>query len=76
MILYPPTIPISDIEIPLWMDLKEEEGTQPLLMIGRPLTFKTKTQKDTICNFISEPTSVTRQAYQIMNITLKEQEQE
>ena len=40
------------------------------------MTFKTETEDDIICNFIIDPTSITRQAYQIMNITLKEQEQE
>ena len=58
------------------MDLEEDEGTQPLLTIGRALTFKIETEGETICNFISEPMSVIRQAYQILNKTLKEQEQE
>ena len=39
--LYPPVRPISDIEIPLWMHYEEEEDIQPLLTIGRALTFKT-----------------------------------
>ena len=73
---YPPSRLISDAKIPLWMDLEEEEDIQPLLTIGIALTFKTKTEDDTICNFISEPTSLTRQAYHILNNTLKEQEQE
>ena len=46
-----------DAEIPLWIDLEEEEDIQPLLTIGRALTFKTKTEDDTIYNFISKPTS-------------------
>ena len=35
--LYPPARPSSDAKIPLLMDLEEEEGTQPLLTIGRDL---------------------------------------
>ena len=58
------------------MDLEEDEGTQPLLTIGRALTFKTETEDDTICNFISEPMSVTKNRYQILNSTLSEMEQE
>ena len=54
------------------MDLEEEEGTQPLMMIGRALALKTETGDVTICSFISEPMSVTRQAYHILNNTLKE----
>ena len=58
------------------MDLEEEEGTQALLKIGRALTFKIETEDATICSFISEPMYVTRKAYQILNNTLKEREQE
>ena len=39
--LYPLVRPISDVEIPLGMDFEEEEDIQPLLTIGRYLTFKT-----------------------------------
>ena len=72
--LYPLARPSLDTETPLWMDLEEEEDIQPLLTIGISLTFKPKTEDDTMYNFISEPTSITRQAYQILNNTLKEQE--
>ena len=44
--LYPPSRPILDAEIPLWMDLEEEEDIQQLLTIGRALTFKTETEYD------------------------------
>ena len=64
--------PISDVEIPLGMDFEEEEDIQPLLTIGRALNFKTETEDGTICNFISEPTSVTQQAYHILNNTIKD----
>ena len=73
MTLYPPPKPSIDAETSLWMDLEEEEDIHPLLTIGRALTFKTETADDTICNFISEPTSVTKRAYQILDSTLKEQ---
>ena len=54
------------------MDLdEEEEYTQPLLTIVRALTFKIEIEDNTICNFISEPTYFNRQAYQILNNTLK-----
>ena len=58
------------------MDLEEEEDIHPLLTIGRALTFKTETEDDTICNFISELTSVTKRAYQILDNTMEEQEHE
>ena len=73
--LYPPFRPSSDVEISIWMDFEEEEYIQPLFRIGRALTFKTQTKDDTICNFISEPMSITRKSYQILNNTLKEQEE-
>ena len=69
--LYPPTKPRIDAETPLWMDLEEEEDIQSLLKIWKSLTFKTKTEDDTVCNFITEPTSVTKRAYQILDRTLK-----
>ena len=70
--LYPPSKRSIDTETSLWMDLEEEEDIQSLLTIGKSLTFKTETEDDTICNFISEPMSVTKRAYQIMDSTLKE----
>ena len=54
------------------MDLEKEKGTQPLLKIGRALTFKNETKYDTICSFISELMSVTKHSYQILNSTLSE----
>ena len=41
--LYPPSQPNLEADTPLWMDLEEEEGIQPLLSIGRALTFKDET---------------------------------
>ena len=38
--LYPPARPSLEDETPVWMDLEEEEGVQPLLTIGKELTFK------------------------------------
>ena len=63
MNLYTLAKPILDAKTSLWMDLEEEEDIQPLLTIGRALTFKIETEDDTICNFISEPTSVTKRSY-------------
>ena len=57
------------------MELEEEEGVQPLLMIGKALNFKGETEDDAINNFISEPTSVNNKIYQILNATLGEEEQ-
>ena len=58
------------------MELEEEEGIHTFLMIGKALTFKDETKDDAINNFISEPTSVNKQIYQILNNTLGEEEQE
>ena len=58
------------------MELEEEEGIQPLLMIGKALTFKDDIEDDAINIFISEPTFVNKKIYQILNATLGEEEQE
>ena len=50
----------------------EEEGVQPLLTIGKALNFKDETKYDSTNNFISEPTSINKQVYQILNSTLGE----
>ena len=42
------------------MEPEEEEGIQPLLMIGKDLTFKDETEDDAINNLISEPTSINK----------------
>ena len=76
MNLYPLSKLSIDAETLLWINLEEEGDIQPLLTIGRALTFKTKTEDATIWNFISEPTSVTKQAHQILDRTLKERENE
>ena len=72
--LYPTARSILEAENPLWMEPEEEEGVQPLLKIGKALTFKDETEDDAINNFISEPTSVNKEIYQILNITLGEEE--
>ena len=41
--LYPPARPSLEAETPLWMELEEEEGVQPLLTIGKALNFKDET---------------------------------
>ena len=74
--LYPPTRPSLEAETPVWMEPKEEEGVQPLLTIGKALNFKDETKYDSINNFINEPTSVNKKIYQILNVTLGEEEQE
>ena len=71
MTFYPSFIPSLDAETFLWMDLEEEEDIQPLLTIRRALTFKIETEYDTIYNFISEPMSITKRPYQILDSTLK-----
>ena len=38
--LHPLARPILEVETPLWMELEEEDGVQPLLTIGKALTFK------------------------------------
>ena len=38
--LYPPAQSSLEAETSLWMEPEEEEGVQPLLMIGKDLTFK------------------------------------
>ena len=58
------------------MEPKEEEGVQPLLTIGKAFSFKDETEDDAINNFNSEPTSVNKEVYQILNITLGKEEQE
>ena len=74
--LYPPARPSLEAKTPLWMEPKEEEGVHPLLTIGKALTFKDENEDDAINNFISEPTSVNKKIYQILNTTLGEEEQE
>ena len=75
--LYPPARPSLEVDTSLWIEQEEEEEeVQPLLTIGRALTFKNETEDDTISNFISEPTSVNREVYQILNTTLGKGEQE
>ena len=73
--LYPPYRPILDVDTPLWVDLEEESNNQPLLTIGRDLTFKNQTEDDTIYSFISKPLLVTKHAYQILYNTLSKLEQ-
>ena len=74
--LYPLAQLSLEAETPLWMELEEEEGVHPLLMIGKELTFKDETKGDAINNLISEPTSINKKIYQILNATLGEEEQE
>ena len=74
--LYPPVWPSIEVETPLWMEIAEEEGVQPLLTIGKALTFKDETEDNAINIFISEPTSVNKQIYQLLNNNLGEEEQE
>ena len=61
--LYPPARSSLEAETPLWMELEEEEGVQPLLTIGKALNFKDEIEDDAINNFISEPTSINKQIY-------------
>ena len=61
--LYPLAPPSLEVETPLWMELEEEEGVQPLLTIGKALTFKDETEGDSINSFISDLTSINKQAY-------------
>ena len=72
--LYPPARPSLEAETSLWIEQEEEEDVQPLLTIGKALTFKDETEDDAINNFISEPTSVNKKIYQILNATLSEEE--
>ena len=72
--LYPPARPSLEAETSLWIEQEEEEDVQPLLTIGKALTFKNETEDDAISNFISEPTLVDREVYQILNITLGKEE--
>ena len=74
--LYPPARPSLEAETPLWVEIEEEEGVQPLLKIGKALTFKDETEDDSINSFISEPTSFNKQIYQVLNSALGEKEQE
>ena len=46
--LYPLYRSSLEAKIALWMELEEEEGLQPLLMIGMALTFKDETKDDAI----------------------------
>ena len=51
--LYPPARSSLEAETSSWMEPEEEEGVQPLLTIGKALTFKDETKDDAINNFIS-----------------------
>ena len=70
--LYPLAWPSIEAEIPLWMDLEEEEHVQPLLTIGKALTFKDETDDYSINSFITNPTYINKKIYQILNSTLGE----
>ena len=74
--LYPSSWPSLEVETSLWMEPEEEEGIHPLLTIGKALNFKDETEDAAINNFISEPTSVNKKIYQILNTTLGEEKQE
>ena len=74
--LYSLARPSLEAETPLWMEPGEEEGVQPLLTIWKALTFKDETKDDEINNLINEPTSINKEIYQNLNITLCEEEQE
>ena len=69
-----PRVMFRILETSFWMDLEEEEGVQPLLTIGKALTFKNEMEDDAINNLICEPTSVNKEFYQILNITLGKEE--
>ena len=47
-----------------------------MLTIGKSLTFKDETEDDAINSFISEPTSINKHVYHILNSTLHEEKQE
>ena len=53
--LYPLARSSLEAETSLWMEPEEEEGVQPLLKIGKALTFKDETEDDAINNFINHP---------------------
>ena len=74
--LYPPARPRLETKTQLWMELEEEEGVQPLLMIWKSLTLKDETEDDTINSFIGDPTSINKHVYQILNSTFGEEEKE
>ena len=74
--LYPPARLSLEAETLLWMEPEEGHGVQPMLMIGKALTFKYETEDDVINNFIKEPTSLNKNAYEILNSTLDEEKQE
>ena len=58
--LYPPARSSLEDETPLWMELEEEEGVQPLLTIRKALNFKDEIEDDAINSFISEPASINK----------------
>ena len=72
--LYPPARPSLEAETSFWMEPEEEEGVQPLLTMGKALTFKDEAKDDVINNLINEPTLVNKEVYQILNITLGKEE--
>ena len=59
--LYPLPRPSLEAETSLWMEPEEEEDVQPLLMIGKDLTFTDETKDDAINNIITKPTSVNKE---------------
>ena len=61
--LYPQDRPSLEDKTTLWMELEEEYGVQPMLTIGKALTFKYETEDDAINSFINEPTSVNKHVY-------------
>jgi hypothetical protein len=73
--LYPPAKPSMETENPFWVDC-EEGDVQPLLTIGKSLSFKNETEDDTINSFISDPMVVTQEAYQTLDNVMDETKQE
>ena len=53
--LYPLARTSLEAETLLWMEPEEEEGIQPLLTIGKALTFKDETEDDAINNSLVNP---------------------
>ena len=68
--LHPLARPSLEFKTPLWMELEEEYEIQLLLMIGKDLTFKDETEDNAINSFISDPMTINKHVYQILNSTL------
>eukprot|EP00253_Pinus_taeda_P010407 PITA_10407 len=73
--LYPHATPMINNDKSVWLDYEDEE-TQPILTVGHALTFKDSIEDELISNFISEPSSVSREMHNHFTAILESKSQQ